>query len=117
MIKILIIDDDPILLRTIRALLKEKYTVFITTSPKEAMSLLERHTPDIILLDYDMPAQNGLQTLELIRENENFDNIPVIFLTGSEDTILLDRLKKCSAGILQKPVRESELSEFISQHI
>jgi len=115
--KLLIIDDDPILLRTMRALLKDKYTILITTSPNEALSIIEKHSPELILLDYDMPVLNGLQTLELIRENHNYDNIPVIFLTGTEDISILEKLQQKSIGTLKKPVKENELSDLISKHL
>ena len=112
---LLIIDDDPILLRTMRALLKEKYNVFITTSSNEAISILSRHTPDVILLDYDMPELNGLQTLNLIRENDDYVNIPAIFLTGTEDQKILSILQEHSIGILQKPVKENVLSQMLAK--
>ena len=114
---LLIIDDDPILLRTMRAMLKEKYTVFITTTAKEALSIMDKHIPDLILLDYDMPVLNGLQTLELIQENKAYNSIPIVFLTGTEDSSILEILTSKSKGILQKPVRENTLFEMITRFL
>ena len=52
---------------------------------KMALSLLSKVTPDLILLDVNMPEMNGFETLKKIRELENGSMIPVVFLTGDND--------------------------------
>ena len=48
--------------------------------------LLGKEIPDLILLDYEMPVCDGVQTLKLIRSEKRFKDIPVFFLTGVDDT-------------------------------
>lgn len=83
--KLLIVDDDPIFLRTLTNFFKEKYRISVAKSGAEALTSLEKVSPDLILLDYEMPVTNGPQTLQMIRQNKDFENVPVFFLTGVSD--------------------------------
>lgn len=83
--KLLIVDDDPIFLRTLMNFFKDKYRVSVAKSGGEALGSLEKVSPDLILLDYEMPVTNGPQTLQMIRQNKTFENVPVFFLTGVSD--------------------------------
>ena len=84
---ILLVDDDGDMLKlTSRWLTKAGYETKEALSGGEALELLKKTKPDLILLDYAMPGMDGPQTLEKIREDESIRNIPVIFRTGKEDT-------------------------------
>lgn len=83
--KLLIVDDDPIFLRTLTNFFKDKYRISVAKSGSEALTSLEKVSPDLILLDYEMPVTNGPQTLQMIRQNKDFENVPVFFLTGVSD--------------------------------
>lgn len=83
--KLLIVDDDVIFLRTLMNFFKDKYRVSVAKSGAEALASLEKVSPDLILLDYEMPVTNGPQTLQMIRQNQNFEKVPVFFLTGVSD--------------------------------
>ncbi len=82
---ILLIDDDATFLRMMQDWLSSKYRVSAVKSGTQALSYLKARTPDLILLDYDMPDTQGPQVLELLRENPASADIPVIFLTGKCD--------------------------------
>ena len=60
-------------------------------SGMKALQFLAKTIPDLILLDYEMPLMDGRQVLELLKNDEDFKKIPVIFLTGKNDT---DSVKK-----------------------
>jgi DNA-binding response OmpR family regulator len=80
---ILIVDDDPSLLKMAGEILRADFEVSCAKSGLEAVSLIKnRFLPDIILLDVDMPGMNGFNTLRKLRETETAADIPVIFLTG-----------------------------------
>ena len=79
---ILLVDDDPGNLKRAQTILGEEFRISATTSGKMALSLLSKVTPDLILLDVNMPEMNGFETLKKIRELENGSMIPVVFLTG-----------------------------------
>lgn len=85
MFKVLVVDDDLMLLKMAEELLKSEYTVLLANSGQEALDLIaEGHLPDIILLDINMPKMNGYETLLKLREADK--EIPVIFLTGLTET-------------------------------
>ncbi|MDR1701257.1 MAG: response regulator [Sporomusaceae bacterium] len=83
--KILVVDDSGPMLRNVKGWLGDKYNVSLVNSAAMAIKYLAAHTPDLILLDYEMPVVDGKQVLEMIRSEVDFADIPVIFLTHKED--------------------------------
>ena len=88
---ILLVDDDPVCLRNMTNWLKNFYHVSVAKSGAACISFLGKNKPDLILLDYEMPVCDGLQTLEMIRNEADYAEIPVIFLTGVSD---MDKVKE-----------------------
>jgi signal transduction histidine kinase len=87
-VKILLVDDRPENLLSLEVLLStHAYQVFKANSGREALKTLLRE-PDLalILMDVQMPLMDGFETAELIRQNEKFRFIPIIFLTATSDT-------------------------------
>ena len=82
---ILVVDDSGIMLSTIKGWLDDKYRVTPVNSALNAISFLSKERPDLILLDYEMPACSGPQFLEMLRNDPGCRDIPVIFLTGRDD--------------------------------
>ena len=115
---ILIVDDDSATLKLLKGYLSENYDVATAINGKIALKFLENKTTDLILLDYEMPYQNGSEVLDLLRENEKTKNIPVVFLTGmtQKDKIAEVLLKKPQAYLL-KPIDMKRLSETIKSLI
>ncbi len=107
---ILIVDDDPVALKTLRYYLQEKYKVTLISSGKAVVDFLTKYTPDLILLDYLMPVHNGAAVLKEIQSTVQTKNIPVFFLTGQTDA---DTISEClalhPAGYLVKPVAKAAL--------
>ena len=84
-LKILAVDDSGVILNNIKNWLGDKYQVMLADSGLSAIKCMTLNRPDLILLDYEMPVCDGRQTLAMIRENNEFKDIPVIFLTGKQD--------------------------------
>ncbi len=82
---ILLVDDDVTFLRIMQSWLDEKYSVTSVKSGMQAITFIATHTPDLILLDYNMPVTSGPQVLEMIRSEPASAGIPVVFLTGKND--------------------------------
>ncbi|MCR5516876.1 MAG: response regulator [Lachnospira sp.] len=82
---ILVIDDDPTMLNTIKGWLSGKYTVYMADSGMNGISVLARHHIDLVLLDFEMPVITGAKVLEMIRSESTTSNIPVMFLTAKGD--------------------------------
>lgn len=81
---ILVVDDDPTVLRLLNEILSVSYHPYLAPSGERALVFLERMTPDLILLDLEMPGMNGYDVLRAINDNPTWADIPVIFLTAQE---------------------------------
>lgn len=107
---ILVIDDDATMLKALKEQLHEQYDVATALSGKIAMKFLEKKTTDLILLDYEMPVENGPKVLEKLRENKATKNIPVLFLTGvTERSKITQVLSLKPQGYLLKPIEHDKL--------
>lgn len=106
---LLLVDDDAVMIRTLREGLSTSYKVLPANSGANALKILARAKPDLILLDYEMPEMNGPQVLEALRANPETANIPVMFLTAKTDTESLakiDALKPQGHMIKTLPLTE-----------
>jgi len=114
--KILVVDDNPTMLRTVQSMLSGKYKVTFATSGSRAIATIAKSRPDLILLDYDMPVCDGEMTLQMLRSEDDTKDIPVVFLTGCSDA---DHVKKLLAllpqGYLLKPPSASRLCATIER--
>ena len=106
---ILLVDDDAVMIRTLREGLSTSYKVLPANSGANALKILSRAKPDLILLDYEMPEMNGPQVLEALRANDETAKIPVMFLTAksdSESIAKIDALKTQGHMMKTSPLRE-----------
>ena len=83
--RILVVDDDGTMLRTIKSWLSESYQVFMVNSGMAAITFLAKNKVDLILLDYEMPITTGPKVLEMLRSESSTASIPVMFLTVKSD--------------------------------
>ena len=83
--RILVVDDDGTMLRTIKGWLSGKFQVFMVNSGMAAIQFLVKNQVDLILLDYEMPVTTGPKVLEMLRSESNTSAIPVMFLTVKND--------------------------------
>lgn len=113
---VLVIDDDAVMLKTIKRYLGEEYNVATALSGKIALKFLEKRVTDIILLDYEMPFMNGPEILEVLRGNERTRKIPIVFLTGVNE---IDKIQKVLSlkpqGYMLKPVNNEELHRTLEK--
>lgn len=116
--RVLVIDDDPIMLKLIKEHLHDTYDVATAISGKIAHKFLESKKVNLILLDYEMPDENGPEVLKKIRENEELVDIPVVFLTGvTEREKISEVLKLKPQGYLLKPIDKEKLLGTIERFI
>lgn len=103
--KILIADDEPNIVMALEyGFKKQGYTVFIARDGVEALEILQKDLPDVVLLDIMMPEMDGYQTLEYIRADEQLKNLKVVFLSAKSKATDIE--KGLNAGVdkyLQKP--------------
>ncbi|MEA5582397.1 response regulator [Nodularia harveyana UHCC-0300] len=117
--KIVAVDDSPTILKEIdRFLESESCVVVIINDPIKAVMSIIRHKPDVILLDLNMPGIDGYELCRVIRNNANFKDTPIIFVTGFQG--IVDQVKARlvgASGYLKKPFTELELHKIIFQHL
>lgn len=112
--QILIVDDAPGMLKMLKHILDDKYDVATAVSGKLARRFLTRKQVDLILLDYDMPEEDGPAVLRSLRETPEYADIPVIFLTGVNDVSKIQRaLSLKPQGYLLKPIEREKLLSSI----
>ena len=109
---IMLIDDEPMIIKTFYSFLQADYRVMMATNPRDVLPQLENTIPDLILLDYQMPVMDGGKLLELIRSltDKPYCHVPVMFVTAMTDK---DIVQKCLSlypqGYLTKPLSKDEL--------
>lgn len=115
---ILVVDDDPLMLKMIKEHLHDDYDVATAISGKVALKFLENKRTDLILLDYQMPDENGPEVLEKLRNNKATSSIPVVFLTGiTEKKKIQKALVLKPQGYLLKPIDHEKLLRTIKKLI
>lgn len=82
---ILVVDDDPLLVRMIGSMLGDLGRVRFATSGEVALHLMGQEPPDVVLLDAEMPGMNGFDACRAIRSSSEYEDIPVIFVTAHRD--------------------------------
>jgi len=101
--KIIVVDDNPENLNVLKNTMKELYVVYPCPSAAEMFDLLEHVTPELILLDVEMPEMNGYEAIKKLKTGKDKD-IPVIFLTSMTDAQSeLEGLSYGAVDYIRKP--------------
>jgi len=112
--KVLVVDDSLTIRHGMKQLLEADYEVALAESGIAAIRTITLNPPDLVLLDYEMPICDGRQTLEMLRSESSFADIPVIFLTGRSDPDLVKALLAMKpAGYLLKYLKPAEIKTKI----
>ncbi len=113
---ILIVDDDTTYMRMMHETLKDIYVINMLTSGKQMMLWLKEKKPDLILLDYEMPGENGVEVYNNLRAHGEYNDIPVIFLTGiqSKDSVM-DAIEANPQGYILKSLDQEKLVDRLEE--
>jgi two-component system alkaline phosphatase synthesis response regulator PhoP len=108
--KILLVDDEPDIVEFLKYNLEQNgYNVIVGHDGLQALKKLSGN-PDLIILDIMMPHLNGYEVYQKIRENKNFKDVPIIFLTAkSGDTDEIKGLELGASDFIQKPISPKKL--------
>lgn len=117
--EILLVDDTPEHIEFVVSILRENnYRLRIATKGSTALKLLKQHKPDLILLDVYMPEMNGFEVCKIIKNSSDFYDIPIIFLTASNDEESIKRGFEVGAqDYIAKPFNIHELLARVNTHI
>jgi len=112
---ILAIDDDPVVLRVLSALLASSFELRISKSAMEATFLMVQTPPDLILLDIEMPDVSGFEFLHTIKKNPKFMSIPVVIVSSHHEEEFASHAEKSGAsGVVAKPINMEDLQAKIT---
>lgn len=116
---ILIVDDtEPNVRLLAHVVKKEGYEAMAAFSGKDALSLLEKRKPDIILLDIMMPEMDGFEVCERLKAHEDYKDIPVIFLSAlSETDSKVQGFNVGGVDYITKPFQREEVLARIDLHV
>lgn len=114
--RLLIVDDEPRLLRAVELTLSDEgYEVTTARSAHEAMVQLAESLPDLVISDIRMPGMDGYRFAHYLRSNPRTELIPVIFLTAKDSNA--DRIAGFRSGVdayITKPFEVEELLVIVS---
>ena len=117
-LRILAVDDSAAILNTITSVLSEEYKVYGMPKPALVEKFLTQITPDLFLLDYEMPEINGFELIPIIRKFEEHKETPIIFLTSLGTVEHVSKAAKLGAcDYIIKPFQGDNLREKVAKHI
>lgn len=113
--KILIFDDDKSILEVFTIIFAENgYDVEISETSHDIIERVEVFKPDLILMDNWIPEIGGIEALKLLRNHQDFKNIPVIYVSANSDIVSL--AKKAQANdYIAKPFDLTELETKVEK--
>jgi len=106
------------MLDTISNILNKEYEVYKLTNPTLLEAALQYITPELFLLDYDMPHRNGFELVPVIRSYHEHQNTPIIFITSIDRAVnIATAIKLGACEYILKPFQADLLLEKVAQHI
>ena len=115
---VLIVDDEPTNLRVLNQILNDSYKLIFAKSGHEALRLVEKERPDLILLDVMMPGLTGYEVCERLKKENQFKSIPIIFITALNDPD--DEAKGLNLGAvdyISKPISPAVVKARVKTHL
>ena len=112
--KILVVDDESIVLESCKRVLEDCFEVVPARSADEALETLGRETIGMILLDIKMPGKDGMTFLREVKEK--WPNVPVIVMSGYATTQTVEQVSRTEAAtFIAKPFTPIELLEAVAK--
>ena len=114
--RVLIVDDEPTVRRVVRKMLAKDYIVLEAKDGVEAVDVVRREKPDVVLMDVVMPKMDGVGACHLIKSDSDTSVVPVIMLSARVQELDQEYVKDVGAdGYIVKPFGSQELMDTISK--
>ena len=113
--KVLIVDDDQIVLEVLKMMLSEYYSVVTASNGREAVEVYKRQKPDIVLMDILMPKMDGIEATRVIKLMD--PDARILAITAYASHKGAEMLRAGALDIIEKPVRKMELVEKVEKYL
>jgi DNA-binding response OmpR family regulator len=116
--KIIVVDDSPFNLTVCQKALKDLYDVYLVRTAESMFEILGKNKIDLILLDVEMPGIHGYDAIKMLKDNNAYKDIPVIFFSAMDD-----EQSECqgfdlgAVDYVHKPIISALLTKRIDTHI
>jgi CheY-like chemotaxis protein len=117
--KVLIVDDEPFNLDYLEQELEElNYELITASNGREALDKIQSHSPDLVLLDLQMPVLDGFAVLAQLKADNELRNIPVIIVSAANDSrSIVKGIKQGAEDYLTKPVDADLLVQKVKEYL
>jgi len=117
MTTLVVVDDESLVTDFLTFLLEgEGYAVHVAANGKEAMDVISRVLPALVITDLMMPVMSGLELARMLRAHREFAQLPVVLCSAASHAVAQEDLPLFSA-ILQKPQAPAALLGTVAQHL
>ena len=115
--KILIVDDEPNIVIPLQFLMEQNgYSTLVAESGEEALELIAKEKPDLVLLDIMLPGVDGFEVCEIIRLNPEWRNIRIIFLTAKgRDVDIAKGMVLGADEYITKPFSNQQIIDVVTK--
>jgi len=115
---ILAVDDNTSILQAVNSMLEDSYKVYTLPEPEKLQTLLQHITPDLFILDCNMPVLNGFELVPIIRDIPDHEETPIVFLTsdGTPDNVFV-ATNLGASGFIVKPIDKDILREKVASYL
>lgn len=115
--KILIFDDDKTILEVIAIIFEENgYQVEISETSHDIIEKVSQFKPDVILMDNWIPRIGGVEATKLLKNHEEFQSIPVIYVTANNDIVALAKEAQAD-DYVAKPFNLEDLEDKVAKYL
>lgn len=117
--KVMVVDDDPQILATLRSLLEPwGLRTICIDDPRRFWETLEASAPDLLILDINMPHLNGLELCQIVRQDSHWSGLPILFLTAYSDANTVNQVFAVGADdFVSKPIVGPEVVNRIMNRL
>lgn len=116
--RILVVDDNPDITQLVSSCLRSHYNVMEAFNAREAMDLIKKEKPDLVITDVMMPDIDGLDLCRFVKNEESTREVPVILLTAkSSETSKLQGKEAGADDFISKPFTFEDLLEKVQRHL
>src|SRR5271157_6002331 len=114
--KVVVADDEPFILSALQDTLSEDYKVYSAINGKEAIKMVEKVVPDLIILDVMMPEMDGLEACKVLKKSAATASVPIIILTAKGQITDIEKGFKSGAdAYIVKPFSPARLIEKVEE--